>query len=95
MQDQEPFEGYNGMIVPQVLERLKELSPDEVSRVQEYEAAHENRKGIASYQETQHEAFTPPGRPPLAEVAEGIASTEEEQAEQLAAQTTTPEEGSE
>jgi hypothetical protein len=92
MQDQEPFAGYNGMTVPQVLERLEGLSPDELAAVKQFEAAHQNRKGIVAYEAAAPEPLRPKGRPPLAEVAEQIAAAEEEQAEQQENVPTTDEE---
>lgn len=46
----EPFAGYDGLSVDDVVERLAGLSDDEVDAVKAYEAEHKDRKTITGYE---------------------------------------------
>jgi hypothetical protein len=43
---QEPWEGYDGMRVPEIRERLRDASPEQHALVRLYEATHKNRTGV-------------------------------------------------
>ncbi|MFL5887966.1 MAG: alpha/beta fold hydrolase [Solirubrobacteraceae bacterium] len=43
---QEPWEGYDGMRVAEIRERLRDASPEQHAVVRLYEAAHKNRTGV-------------------------------------------------
>lgn len=48
--DTGPFPGYDDLNVEDVVERLADLSPDELAAVKAYEAAHKNRKGVLEFE---------------------------------------------
>jgi hypothetical protein len=45
-EDEAPIPDYLQLNVPAILERTKELNPDQISRVMKYERAHRNRKTL-------------------------------------------------
>lgn len=41
-----PIEDYRHLTIPQVMNRMKRLSPNQVKQVERYEKAHKNRKAL-------------------------------------------------
>lgn len=69
-----PFEGYDDLSAKDVVERMKDMSADEVAAVKAYERERpEPRKTIVNFG-PKPTVRAPRGRPPLVQVAEEAAA---------------------
>lgn len=62
----EPFEGYDELTAKEIVARLEELAPEQLTYVKEYEVAHENRVTILREVDRRLEALTAPAEEPVA-----------------------------